>query len=275
MQQRHTTKLKWCDFIRSRSFGDPTEPVCLYAQVPPMEELPAESVIIQAVRDHVRAAGGGELGRVECSDFIGRDYLAMEWKDRAHYWDAMEGLLRLGLSVGPQCRLSGQWFEPSQLPPLGTPWSRELAEIALVTKKRQEIGNPNAAPAYDFIIRGAPPYTHPNAWLTRDGREFAAWCCRRYRFKDEPSSSDEEIALPPAPPPQIRAVQRDVAAAAPADDDLMCVVCMAQTADTLVLPCQHQVCCRACAARLKGTPNATLCIVCRQHITDVLMDERA
>ena len=51
-----------------------------------------------------------------------------------------------------------------------------------------------------------------------------------------------------------------------------CIICEDAVADTLVLPCEHQVCCRACSARLKNTPNAAACILCRTPVSAVLWD---
>ncbi len=51
--------------------------------------------------------------------------------------------------------------------------------------------------------------------------------------------------------------------------DGACIVCMERSADTLALPCGHQVCSDA----LRTTPNARLCILCRQPLTGVAQDE--
>lgn len=55
--------------------------------------------------------------------------------------------------------------------------------------------------------------------------------------------------------------------------DGVCIVCMERCADTLALPCGHQVCCRRCSDALRTTPNARLCVLCRQPLTGVAQDE--
>lgn len=56
------------------------------------------------------------------------------------------------------------------------------------------------------------------------------------------------------------------------DEPVDCVVCQDRKADTLVLPCQHQVVCTQCSNQLVGTPNEFKCVVCRGDIDTVLCD---
>jgi hypothetical protein len=52
-----------------------------------------------------------------------------------------------------------------------------------------------------------------------------------------------------------------------------CHICMDELADTMVLPCQHQVVCRQCSDKLKHTADAKKCVRCRRPITEILMNE--
>lgn len=56
------------------------------------------------------------------------------------------------------------------------------------------------------------------------------------------------------------------------DEDKLCVVCLAEPADTLVLPCECSAVCHACSAKLATTPNANTCLKCQRPITEVLQD---
>jgi hypothetical protein len=52
-----------------------------------------------------------------------------------------------------------------------------------------------------------------------------------------------------------------------------CMICLDAPPNTLVLPCQHCVVCKACSQGLKKTPDANKCVRCRKDIVDVLQDE--
>jgi hypothetical protein len=54
----------------------------------------------------------------------------------------------------------------------------------------------------------------------------------------------------------------------PVNDE--CCVCYERPANTIVLPCEHVVCCKQCSDQLQYTPNARLCIKCRQPIKHIL-----
>lgn len=59
------------------------------------------------------------------------------------------------------------------------------------------------------------------------------------------------------------------------EDVLDCLICCESIANTMVLPCGHIVVCRACSKRLGESQYANQCILCRQLIEEVLMDEPA
>jgi hypothetical protein len=55
----------------------------------------------------------------------------------------------------------------------------------------------------------------------------------------------------------------------------LCCVCLDAPADTLVLPCMHQVVCRACSPQLTQTPQARYCLQCTRRFESVVMDEKS
>jgi hypothetical protein len=183
----------------------------------------------------------------------------------------MEAFLVRGIGVITQCRLAGACFLPEDLV---RPWTPSVAEAALVRDCRKEIAElPTMAGCFRHYC-----YTHPASWLTPAGQDFARWLRQKQSLPADPTSSDEEVdvtklgddeEVAPVPAPVPASPQPPPV---DADDDLTCVVCLERRADTLVLPCQHQVCCRSCSDQLKTTPNAHVCVVCRQPITDVLQD---
>jgi hypothetical protein len=264
---------------------------------------PTDADLVRWIRELINDP---ELGYVGVNDFIGHEYIEMEWKDLKYYWRAMEAFLRHGITVFTQCRLcenlSAKDFAALNLAP-HEPLTRELAE-KLMVKNLRDINQgmmpyqqrPFQLGVFDYI-----PLQHPNAWLTEEGRRLVA-DVRRAKMKrnvEEASSSDEDIyALPtdPWPPISPRKHQREEEEEAnveepPAkkprvevvileddddDDDAIvdCMVCEERKADTLVLPCEHQVVCRACSEKLRAQDgfNATHCIVCRRVIDMVVKD---
>lgn len=54
------------------------------------------------------------------------------------------------------------------------------------------------------------------------------------------------------------------------EDDVECMICMDKAADTLVLPCEHRVVCKACSIGLRATPDKRICVQCRRPIEHVL-----
>lgn len=54
------------------------------------------------------------------------------------------------------------------------------------------------------------------------------------------------------------------------EEDNICSICLSEPADTLVLPCMHQVVCKKCSAQLRNTPDHATCVRCRRKITEVI-----
>ncbi len=290
------SKVKWSDFIRrvdepltsmtpvflfDENRGSNHDPLT-FTYTPPR---PSYEQLVAWIREHV---DDPSLGTIECRDFIGRDYIAMQWKDRRHFWKAMEAFLVHGIAISPQCRLTGGWFRSSDLI---LPWLPATAEESLIRKMRRDrieserYDLPGRTSSWVSICEGNFPLWQPNAWHTAAGREWVVELRRAAHKRDEPSSSDEELdvrrledvediapVLLPVAAEDPSGSQPAVVVPAAVDEDVICVVCLEKPADTLVLPCQHQVCCKACSDKLKTTPNAHICVVCRQPITDVLAD---
>lgn len=49
-------------------------------------------------------------------------------------------------------------------------------------------------------------------------------------------------------------------------DDGLCVVCLDNKANTMVLPCEHCVVCKTCALGLEKTPSRDICVQCQRPI---------
>lgn len=59
------------------------------------------------------------------------------------------------------------------------------------------------------------------------------------------------------------------------EEVLSCMICLTDPPQTIVLPCGHCVCCRACSELLKKTNDKHVCIRCRRPIESILSDDVA
>ena len=53
-------------------------------------------------------------------------------------------------------------------------------------------------------------------------------------------------------------------------EEEVCMICLANTPDTLVLPCEHCVVCKPCSIKLRNTNDKKICVRCRRNITYIL-----
>ncbi len=58
------------------------------------------------------------------------------------------------------------------------------------------------------------------------------------------------------------------------DEDSLCMVCLAEQADTIAMPCGCVVACHACSPKLAATPDKRTCLRCRRAITSVVYPDR-
>ena len=83
------------------------------------------------------------------------------------------------------------------------------------------------------------------------------------------SNSSSSPSNPSQSPQNSNSMSRSTLA--PIAEVELCMVCMELPADTLVLPCGHQVVCIECSGKLESTLNKDLCIKCRQTIKEVFL----
>ncbi len=55
-------------------------------------------------------------------------------------------------------------------------------------------------------------------------------------------------------------------------EDNICMICLDNKADTMVLPCNHIVVCKVCSNNLQKTPDNKICVQCRRPISEVMWD---
>jgi hypothetical protein len=63
------------------------------------------------------------------------------------------------------------------------------------------------------------------------------------------------------------------AAAAAESNENICMFCLDRPADTMIMPCMHQVLCNECVQKLRGTQHVEKCIFCRGIIEEIASDQ--
>jgi len=158
---------------------------------------PTDAELIQCIRDHVGSEAG--LGQIEIDDFIGHEYVKMEWKDRKYFWTAMEAFLKRGISVGPQCHMRAFWLAPEDLSAAGASLTVLTADNAMIHAIRRYISKLETTRSHGITMCPFEHHLylwHQNSWRTPEGRQFVKWL-REYYHKngEDAESSDEEKDL--------------------------------------------------------------------------------
>ncbi|MBL4665489.1 MAG: RING-HC finger protein [Nitrospinaceae bacterium] len=233
--------------------------------------------------DTVSIREGADCTSVQRGNWLGREYLEVHWSE----WDRIPIVLQwlLDHHVNIQWRPNFQAYFPA-----GSRFSWDEAE------RRWVESNDHDTTLKDMWLLKLVHRTalEPYNWHTEIGRQ---WCSRaRTRLNLSPVSdhtqdnrftwngyniaaaesgvyhfggwSNADVSRCATPK---KVLETKVAPDMPTQT--MCVVCLETAGDTLVLDCGHVSVCRACSLKLKDTPDAKVCVQCRQPIVEVLMDE--
>ena len=192
------------------------------------------------------------LGKVEIDDFLGHEYIAMQWKDRKYFFKAMEAFLRNGIPIMTQSRLCVN-FSSKNLPK-DVEFTPEVAEQMHL----EDLSDPIEGKSYRSYLRHWP-YKHSSSWSTDAGRSIVRLILSDLR-ENEVESDDETCSID-----RLENLERDLP---PPEDE--CLVCMDSRPDTQVEPCGHQAVCSNCFDKLKRTADEFVCIRCRRPITSVV-----
>lgn len=274
--------IKWCDYIRKPSelLTDVT-PVFMFAEGRGSKydhytnrwspERLSDEALVKIIRHHICGSDEGQdqkLGKVEVRDYIGRDYIAMEWKDRRYFFKAMESFLLRGIGVFTQSRLCInlplKWYQGEVL----TPDVAERMHYLDITDTSQ-YSNITQEEIVELSCR-AWPYTHTNSWVSDYGKKIVN-LVKKHRYVNE-ESDDETILCELC---DDKKEEIEVKAQEEAVEDEECMICLDRKPDTKVTegtcgsPCQHQVVCSSCSENLTNTPDKNICVRCRRKITGV------
>lgn len=250
--------------------------------------------------------------KIKIDDFIGHTYAEIHWTLYARIPEIIQYFLNHGMDVTLQMELklhykAGTRFDPRAAEAQSVGWFREqIAAPWLVDLARRSRTSPESIVLGWTMSPGR--ILCPWNWQTPEGKAFCAEMrarapelidrdleaagsyfenpairaiCKKYRLLQygpwwygptlDPAApdpvADPAPALAPAPAPA------RVPVPVPMDEDVPeCMICSDNFANTLVLPCGHQVVCKSCSRRLKDTPDHHTCVRCRNPITDVLID---
>lgn len=267
VQMLNTRSLKWSDYIKpSAATLNDSVPVFRFSESRGSKynhntgewhpARPTDEELVTYIRNYI---GDSNLGTITLGDFIGHDYAEMQWKDRKHFFKAMEACLARGIGIMTQSRLCIA-FGPSDHDVV-VPFTPETAE-----KIHWQYLCTEAA-KYDWIFStcDAWPYTHTNSWITDYGRRIVQMI---KTHKGITAESDDEIA-PLDSVDDVEIKKEDVPIKQNDQEDELCYICLERKANTQVSPCNHQVVCSICSEGLKNTPDRKICVRCRRGITKV------
>ncbi len=205
-------------------------------------------------------------------DFLGRGYLKIHWMEFGLIESVLTAMLR-----------GGEWFKlqiKQQVvynPKNGETefkWSGlEAKLIALIREMDStEWGKVEKDSSYMLYRECLLDIWN---WKTPAGKAMCAELRRRKHLPVQNPEADKDnywkwkwfapVAAIPAAAAEIKAEPPSVP-----DSRDTCMICLEAPADTLVLPCGHQVVCATCSARLANTPDKHTCVRCRREIKEIV-----
>jgi len=277
---RRKRKLKWTEFIQGWSKKEPHDTfiVCVYRG-----EVSSEALRILVTKGRTTLG----VASLDWGSSYAGDVFELQWKDRTHAYAVMDFLLKEGLPLFTQTRMCVN-VSPNDLNPgdMCTPEWLERVHVrhtrARVEEAIRTYAKSDAARAVDMSCSVYPfVYSHEAAWRTDEGRALVRWLMSLYRAREADSSDeecfasgDDEQASPPVLPPtaMVKADDDEDESMDVEDEDDVCMICLVNRPNTLVLPCMDRVVCHACSEGLKKTPDVHTCVKCRRPIESVLED---
>jgi len=286
---RRRRKLKWTEYKHSfhgRLGPDETFIVCL-CRGNNTEDFDG---IVQ--RCNTALGLTPSFGQVTWDLTYGGHAFELPWKAHRQAYRVLDHLLRVErLSVFTQTRMCVNLL-PAQLNE-GDTCTPEWMERVTARAMRQEVEQWAAvlgdgsntgkwARAVETMCwQYKVVYAHEASWITEEGKALVRWL-RSLVPSPDPLSSDEEVyvsdvedatrkRLPspiPMPPSKVPRLEEKE------EEGTICMICLVQRADTMVLPCGHQVVCRVCSPLLQKTILARKCAYCQQPLTVILQDEQ-
>ena len=221
-----------------------------------------------------KLSGSTTLENDECNGYY---YLQIHWSEYAKIPDVFNALLKCDITFRTTNNL-GVTFDPA----IDKEYSRNIEELKAIERSLSALKE-NPKNIYNSLIINESYYCTWN-WQTSAGKQF----CEELRQKNNIQKPDDnnyfnwnvfknydpvtlqdlDCSLP---------IQKQELISQPKPnfvednlDEEFCMVCLEVEPDTMVLPCEHRVACKSCSIKLRETPNAKICIKCRQPIQYIL-----
>lgn len=215
------------------------------------------------------------------SYFIDTDYLSVHWTEYDKRFIVLTTLLQMGYSFQAQTKTQ-PFFSPSKEG--DTEFTLEALEKKSIAQCREFLFLKESnwkKPALENFIDDS--FCEEWNYITPEGKAFAKELRegvkkRKYNntrenfYKDplfqnyDPNTllSGEKNTERPKKKQKIVVIIDEEEEKT--EDVPSCVICYENEANTMVLPCEHNVVCKQCALKLEKTKNSNVCVVCQRQI---------
>ena len=237
-----------------------------------------DNVISEEKLEVVKQTSG--VSSLKIHDWLGKDFITIHWSEYCKIPQVLNCMLFQGISFTTNTKLS-VYFKS------GKHYSKEVEELKAIKQREKELlQSPNIITMITIF-----PDAMFKAWnyKTRKGKEF----CEMIREKKGKKSQNEKTAkgnyfkwdifqgydpltLADLKGPVVIAGISEKKEKTPLKNNInkfreeLCMICLDNEPDTMVLPCEHSVVCKECSAKLRDTNNKKKCIKCRVEITHIL-----
>lgn len=227
---------------------------------------------IAALRD----ASGAQTLRGD--DWIGRDYLSVHWSEYGKRVAVLNAMLCRGHSFqtqtkgmpGFRVKEGDREFTYALLEKKVIAQCRSLLETRLV-----DLIDHACCEEWNYITEEGRAFArelraHPLMYRYDTERtDFYQWPIMQNYDPETLLSLEMQVEVEEQPTKAVTDEQLVVAAAV-ADEKVTCMICLEKEADTMVLPCEHNVVCQTCSRQLAHTADAHICVQCRRPIQHTL-----
>lgn len=218
---------------------------------------------------------------LEQGDFIGRDFLEINWTE----YNKIEAILNIMLQLGYGYQVMTKSlvsFDPA----VDKVFSRQAVEKKSIDQMKQLL---SLCPNRIYDSRMDDIYFDPWNYITEEGRQFCNELRRMNKMQILSPPYDQEdnyfkwpifqnydpqtlLSFPTSVSSTSSSTTTVILSKNLKDEEMddQCMICMDAEPNTMVLPCEHRVVCKKCSDGLKGTNDHHTCVRCRRHISYVL-----
>ncbi len=212
------------------------------------------------------------------SFYIQTDYLSVHWTEYDKRFIVLTALLQMGYSFQAQTKTQ-PFFSPKEGDKEFTLELLERKSIAQCKEflRLKEI-NKNKPALENFIDDS---FCEEWNYITPEGKAFAKelregvkkwkYDKKRENFYKDPlfQHYDPNTLLSVSINERPKKKQKIIvieSSEETEEEKTLCVICYEKQADTMVLPCEHNVVCKICALKLEKTKNSNVCVICQRPI---------